>query len=127
MPARLIEPLTALLFALAIVAGGMGGGAVASIHIMRGKRMHVAMFMAYVIVGGVFGSSMFLFAHYFGFDVGGPESVMRNALIFSTAGIVLITSKDFGVRWTLQKLGWKMTVNVYREKDKGKDNADEHY
>lgn len=118
MAQKWLDSFTMLMIAVAVVAGGMGGGSVAGIHILRGKRVRAIFFLAYVIVGAALGLTLFYFGHLFGIQSTTPEEFVGKAFLFSLVGTLIVASKDFGVRWTLERFGWKMTVTVYRDERK---------
>lgn len=121
MPKYIIEPVTLFMLALAAVAGAGGGGTVAALHLMRGRRMKFAMTLAYMVVGTTLGLSLFAFGHWMGWDTSTPEKTVGGALLFSMVGTVVLTSKDFMLRWTLERFGWQMRVEFLRSDKKQGD------
>lgn len=118
MPQRLIDSMTLLLIAVAIVAGGMGGATVAGIHQLRGRRMHATFVLAYVIVGSALGMTLYYFGSYLGIQTTSPDDLIGKAFLFSIVGTLILASKDLGLRWTLERFGWRMTVTVYQDERK---------
>ena len=113
MPDRFIDPVAGVLLLLVIIIGGFGGATVASVHVLRGRRMRMAKSFAYMSVGGAFALGAYLFAPSLGLSRS-ADGFLGHLLLISVAGVVLVVSRDFGLRWTLERFGWRMEVEVFR-------------
>lgn len=112
---RLSETLVAIIYALAIISGGLGGCTVAAHQLIRGRSIRPSFFLAYTIIGGVFG---LLAASYGHFVQGGQwHQIIGPALIAGASGAVVLSATNLSARFILKRLGIEVVVTVKKQGD----------
>lgn len=114
MPERVIDHAVLMLYALAAISGGLGGCAVASSEVLRGKSPRLAFVMAYAMVGAVFGILTIAWGALFGIDTASVDSIIGNAVLVGAAGSITLASTNMSARWVLKRLGIEVEVKVKR-------------
>lgn len=118
MPDKVIEQLALLMYALAAISGGLGGCAMASSHVLRGKPARAAYILAYGMVGVVFGVLTLAWGANFGVDTRSIDSVIGNSILVGGAGSLALASTNISARWVLKRLGIEVEVSVKRREEK---------
>jgi len=113
---RILDLTEALIYALMLVSGGLGGAAIASRRVLRHKSVSCMMVVAYVIIGAASGSMVWAAAIIFGLD----QHLDTLALLgFSTltggAFAVVLGATQGGITLIAEKLGWHFEFTVKRD------------
>lgn len=112
MPARTLDWLALVMYALAAISGGMGGCAIAGHHVLRGRSMRLSYLLAYIIVGATFG----VLALAYGITAGlSLDTLIGHSIMAGAAGSITLASTNLSARWMLKRLGIEIEVTV-REK-----------
>ena len=121
MPDRMIDFSLLVLVLLSMIAGGMGGAAVAGHHVLRGRALTVAYVAAYLVVGSVIGLVAALVGViYIGLGES-SEYLLMISLIAGAGGSMLLAAGNLSLRFILHRLGVEVVVNV-RDNRKGCGN-----
>lgn len=117
MPARIIDFSLLVLVLVAMIAGGLGGAAVAGHHVLRGRALSMAYIFAYLVVGAVVGVVAALVGvMYAGFEQ--TEQILTVSLMAGAAGSALLAAGNLSLRFILKQLGVEVVVSI---SDKRKD------
>ncbi len=118
MPAeRVIEHATLLLYALAMISGGIGGCAVASHGLLRSGRSRLSFFFAYAVIGMMFGALVLAYGTAFGVSTETVDNIIGNSLLAGAAGSISLASTNISARWVLKRLGIEVQVTVKKRGD----------
>lgn len=118
MPRGIIEWVTLIMYALAAISGGLGGGAVASHGVLRGQPPRSSYVVAYVIIGMMFGVLMLAYGSMFGADTASLDKLIGHAVLAGAVGSMLLASSNLSARWILKRLGIEIEVTIKRSEDK---------
>lgn len=117
MPDKLIDYATAVMYAIVAVSGAAGGCMVIANHALRGRNVTALLFVAYALLGAVFGiagvAAMLLFA---GIDATFEKLVLLG-LFFGVVGSTALASANMSIRFLLRRLGIEVDVRIKRIKD----------
>lgn len=125
MPDRSLEFLALLMYALAAVSGGLGGAAIASHHLLRGRSMSISYALAYGMVGMVFGILALAYGSVFGVQPGSVDSIIGQSIIAGAAGSLVLASTNISARWVLKRLGIEVLVTVRRAQEDRRASKDD--
>lgn len=117
MSARIVDWLTLVMYALAAISGGLGGGAVASHGVLRGQPPRSSYVIAYVIIGMMFGVLMLAYGSLFGADTASLDKLIGHAVLAGAVGSMLLASSNLSARWVLKRLGIEIEVTIKRSGD----------
>lgn len=114
---KFIDPLLALLYAIAAISGALGGCAVA-IRTMKAESHAKTVFLgAYVILGFVFGivtlATVFITGH-------APDDVHQLILMTGAggaAGTMALATSNWAVRAVLKRFGLEVQVTFRKDAD----------
>ncbi|MDH5258996.1 MAG: hypothetical protein OEX07_13360 [Gammaproteobacteria bacterium] len=112
MPEKILNAAEALLFALVIASGMMGGCAAASHYLIKGRDMKKWIFMAYAMMGGFFGVAVFIFSKYGYLQIDTTTDALTYSMMIGFAGTLFISATNFSAQFLLKRLGLKVTINV---------------
>lgn len=112
-----------LLFAAAAISGGLGGCAVASHQLLSGKKMRFSYFLAYAMIGVVFG---LLFAAY-GWVVADshPSQIIGPAIVAGAIGAGMLSGMNIGARFLLKHFGIEVQVTMRKAQEERRGENDE--
>lgn len=119
MPDKMIDFSLFALVLISMIAGGMGGAAVAGHHVLRGRALSFAYVLAYLVVGAVIGLIAALVGIVYA-GMGQGEHVLMISLIAGAAGSMLLAAGNLSLRFILHRLGVEVVVNV---RDNRKDGC----
>lgn len=121
MPERVHEHLVILLYAIAAISGGLGGCTVAANRLLSGRSMRMSFFLAYAIIGVVFGV---LTAAYGTFIVNdSPADIIGPAIISGIVGSIALSGANLTARFILQRLGVEVQITVKRKEETGRGKS----
>lgn len=110
---RIVNAAETLLVALMLVSGALGGCAVASHHLLRGKTITAWLFAAYGCVGAFFGLIVFLLVGRMA-----PATDLVTLLSYSAIagflGALLLSGLNLSARFILRHLGVEVIVQANR-------------
>lgn len=106
---KITDHITFILYALAMISGGMSGCAAASHSILSGKRQQrLSFFFAYGIIGMVFG----LLVAASGFFNSSVEQMIIASVMAGFSGSMALAGANLSARLMLKKLGIEVEVTV---------------
>lgn len=110
---RLVNVTSTLLVALMLVSGALGGCAVASHHLLRGKPITVYLCAAYGCVGAFFGLTVFLLVRQMA-PTADLVSLLSYSAIAGFVGALLLSGLNLSARFILRQLGVEVVVQANR-------------
>lgn len=115
MQERAADLAIAIIYALAVVSGGLGGCTIAAHNVIRGKSIRPSFFLADMIIGGVFGA---LFASYGGMVLGKHwHEIIGPAILAGAVGAIALSATNLSARFILKRLGIEVVVTVKKQGD----------
>jgi len=112
MPEESFSRIELLLIAVAAIAGGLGGAAVAGHYVLRGRRMTAARVAAYFVLGMVFGLLGVIYAASMGLPCPTIAAVVGRGVIAGAIGAGSLAGANLSVSWVLKHLGIEIKVDV---------------
>lgn len=116
MPDKLIDYATAVMYTIVAVSGAAGGCMVIANHALRGRNVTALLFVAYALLGAVFGvagiAAMLLFV---GFETT-FEKLILLGLFFGAVGSATLAGANLSIRFLLRRLGIEVDVSIKRMK-----------
>lgn len=108
----------ALLYIIAMLAGGIGGAGASSLALLRGRPVTALYVLAYIILGGVLGgiavaSDSALVALGLGNMTGAmfaDGGVIHRGLLFGFAGTAMLAGLNLGIARLLRARGWTVSI-----------------
>ena len=125
MPEKIVEHVTQIteifMYALAAVAGGLGGCMAASNQLFQGRALRWSILMAYIICGMAMGLLIIAYTSVFFGEIGAVDKIIGHSILAGLAGSTLLAGGHISVRWVLKKLGVEITLTA-RRKDEDRRN-----
>lgn len=112
-----IEDFPWVMLLIAIIAGLVGGCGAASYQVLSGRKLSIAISLAYITLGASLGGLAFVVAFMLT-DNQNVESIIVIAGLIGGGGTVFIAGIRMGIQAILKWKGIELTVNVKRS-DKG--------
>lgn len=112
-----------VLFAIAAISGGLGGCTIAGHRLLTGQNMRFSFFLAYAIIGAVFG---LLFAAY-GWVLADhhPSTIIGPAIIAGMSGAILLSVTNLTARFILKHLGIEVQVTMRKTDEERRHDSTE--
>lgn len=101
-----------ILYAIATIAGALGGCAAGMHYYANAKTARAAFILAYVILGGIFGVVFFAGASVLNFSVASIHELVLYSLVAGSAGSVMLFSANWTVKAIFKRLGVEVEVTL---------------
>lgn len=117
MVEKTLDWIVLVMYALAAVAGGLGGCAAAAVTGLRRGDLKIAFFLAYAIIGVVVGALTFAASDLLGLAPGDAKSHIGWALGAGVAVPLILAAHNFGAKFAFKLLGGEVQVTFRRDGD----------
>lgn len=106
-----------VLYAIAVVSGALGGCAAGIYYSQRSRRMFTfALFVAYTILGLMFGVVVFAGAMVAGYKLGTVHELVLHSLVGGFAGSLALFSANWTVKALFQRFGIEVEIQLRKTK-----------